>query len=70
MWSLCLHPAIINAWRRKATEGKERELGARIISTDANDFACIGFYRGHEGLRCYGLDDELIIRRVFCRIIV
>lgn len=29
---------------------EERESSARIISADANDFTCIGFYRGHEGL--------------------
>lgn len=28
---------------------EERESGARIISADANDFTCIGFYRGHGG---------------------
>lgn len=28
---------------------EERESGAHIISANANDLACTGFYRGHEG---------------------
>lgn len=49
---------------------EERELGARIISTNANDLACTGFYRGHEGLLSYyGSDDEEMVYK-FCDTIV
>lgn len=47
MWSLRLHPGNHQYLEEEAAE--ERESGARIISANANDLACTGFYRGHEG---------------------
>lgn len=42
---------------------EERESGAHIISANANDLACTGFYRGHEGYDAMART----MKRLFCK---